>query len=125
MTDQNLPEGQLPTKQPDDIVLDNLRAIDQVVRPYFEGYWKNELENTKLETDFELKVLEAESKFRKWMMIGIFSGVFIILVLAFYLFATERNDYAMQIIVGIVLVVMTFIAGYGLSASIRSKATED
>lgn len=103
----------------------DLHALDQILRPYFEGHWKNEFEKAKLDTDFELKVLEVEFKFRKWMMIGIFAGIFIVLALAFYLFATERDEYAMQIIVGIVLVVMTFIAGYGLNVSRKPKATED
>jgi hypothetical protein len=123
--DPNLAEGQPLIKQPEDVVVNQLRALDLMVRPYFEGHWKNELEKAKLETNFQLKVVEAEFRFRKWMMIGTVGGVFAILGLASYLFATERNDYAMQMVVGIVLVVMTFVAGYGLSKSRRSATTED
>ena len=105
--------------------MNDIRALDQMLRPYFEGHWKNELEKAKLDTDFESKVLETEFKFRKWMMIGTFAAVFIILILVFYLFATNRDSHAMQLVVGIVLVVMTFIAGRGRRAPTRNSSMSD
>ena len=125
MTDQDSPNDELPQKQPEGVGMPDLQTIDSMVRPYFEGHWKNTLERTRLEADFRLEVLKTEFRFRKWMTIGIFVTVFIIIGLAFYLFATDRSDQAMQIIVGVVLVVMTFIAGYGVNKSSQTRTPDD
>lgn len=109
------------TRKDSELPIGEISQIDKIIKPYFDAHWKNKLEIAKLQNEYDLKLMEVESKYKNKMLIGIFVAVFFIFGLAFYLFLTNRDDYAMQIIVGIVLVVMTFIAGYGLKIQNRDR----
>lgn len=118
-SEETTPQGKETTNMAD------LQVLDKLIKPYFESYFRHELEMAKQENEFELKMVEHEVKLWKSLLHIISWSLLALLLLAFYLFYTGRDEYAIQLIVGLALVVMAFIAGKGSRTIIKRIMSDD
>lgn len=122
MDEKEEEQYQIPDiKKQGDLDIKDLKGLDQLIRPYFEGHWENKLKTNKMEIDFELKVLETKNRHNRFVLLGLFAIAAIVLLLSFYLFLTGRDKSAMDLVVIVILVTTSALAGYGWSKSKRES----